>query len=257
MPAGSAARQGKDIPRRRIALTAVLVLAVVGVALMVVVFTDPADILDSMGRYWKALGDRDRIEKFVGSFGVAAPLIFMAVQVLQVVLAPIPGEATGFVGGYLFGVTAGFVYSTVALTIGSLINFYIGRFLGRRFVRRFVPEEKFAYLDRLVRRQGVLVVLALFILPGFPKDYLCLFLGLSTMPLRLFVPLVFLGRMPGTLMLSLQGGLLARDDMFLFFLILSLCALVLAVLYGFRNTIYGWIEKIDSSDQQAVDRKPD
>ncbi len=241
--------------RRRFAWGATLAVFVTLIVILAV--AGPYDIMELASRGWKILGDRQRVEKLVSSFGMAAPLIFMAVQILQVILAPIPGEATGFVGGYLFGVTAGFLYSTVALTIGSLINFYIGRFLGHKFVRRLIPEEKFARLDLLVRRQGVLLVLALFILPGFPKDYLCLFLGLSTMSFKLFVPLVFVGRMPGTLMLSLQGGLLARDNLALFFLILSFCAVVLAVLYGFRNTIYGWIEKIDSSDKQAVDRKQD
>ncbi len=252
VPAGGKVKPNR---RRKVALGAVL--AVTCLLLAVVALVGPEEIGSVLARCWKVLGDRERVEKFVSSFGVMAPLIFMAVQILQVILAPIPGEATGFVGGYLFGTTAGFVYSTVALTIGSLVNFYIGRFFGRKFVRRWIPEEKFVRLDLLVRRQGVLVILALFVLPGFPKDYLCLFLGLSTMSFKLFLPLVFLGRMPGTLMLSLQGGTLARDNLGLFLLLVSLCLAVLVILYVFRSTIYRWIEKIDSSDEPAVDRRPD
>ena len=48
----------------------------------------------------------------------------MGMQILQVVLAPIPGEATGFIGGYLFGSIKGFIYSSLAsgqLDHGSIL----------------------------------------------------------------------------------------------------------------------------------------
>ena len=47
--------------------------------------------------------ERDRIEKFILGFGIGAPEAFILVQILQVLFAPVPGEATGFIGGYLFG----------------------------------------------------------------------------------------------------------------------------------------------------------
>jgi len=48
-------------------------------------------------------------------WGVLGPVFFIALQTLQVILSPIPGEATGFLGGYLFGERLGFVYSTIGL----------------------------------------------------------------------------------------------------------------------------------------------
>ena len=66
-------------------------------------------------------------------------MVFMGIQILQVIFAPVPGEATGFIGGYLFGVLEGFLYSSLALAIGSWINFSIGRFLGVRYVRKMIP----------------------------------------------------------------------------------------------------------------------
>jgi len=51
-----------------------------------------------------------------------APVIFIGLQALQVVVvvAPIPGEVTGILGGYLFGEWLGFLYSTIGLTLGSV-----------------------------------------------------------------------------------------------------------------------------------------
>jgi len=44
-----------------------------------------------------------RLGEFIASFGPFAAIVFLVVQILQVVAAPIPGEVTGFVGGFLFG----------------------------------------------------------------------------------------------------------------------------------------------------------
>ena len=62
----------------------------------------------------------------VAAWGWLAPLVFIGIQALQVIVSPIPGEITGPVGGALFGTTWGVVYSTIGLTIGTLICFGLG-----------------------------------------------------------------------------------------------------------------------------------
>ncbi|MEK6194514.1 MAG: VTT domain-containing protein, partial [Deltaproteobacteria bacterium] len=149
-------------------------------ALLVVYFR--SQLMQGIEQFWAVLSDREEIARFVEAFGEGAPIVFMLFQVLQVIFAPVPGEATGFIGGYLFGVARGFVYSSIALTIGSWINIYIGRFLGKSYIRKLVPERHLVRFDRLVSQKGVMLLFILFIFPGFPKDYLCLFLGLSALP---------------------------------------------------------------------------
>ena len=191
------------------------------------------------------LTDREQIKAFVASFGHGAPFIFILIQTLQVLFAPFPGEATGFIGGFLFGTAKGFLYSSVGLTIGSLINFSIGRFMGKRFVRALIPENKLDHLDKMVKRQGVIVLFVLFVFPGFPKDYLCLFLGLSALPLKVFLILTGIGRMPGTLMLSLQGSYVFEQRYGLFALIMGLCLVVIYFAYKHREALYQWLERFD------------
>lgn len=191
------------------------------------------------------LTDKEQIEAFVSSFGHGAPLVFILIQVLQVLFAPFPGEATGFIGGFLFGTAKGFLYSSIGLTTGSLINFSIGRFMGKRFVRSMIPENQLDRLDTIVKRQGVIVLFGLFIFPGFPKDYLCLFLGISALPLKVFIILTGIGRMPGTLMLSLQGSYVFEQRYGLFAMIMGLCLIIIYFAYKYRETIYQWIERIN------------
>jgi uncharacterized membrane protein YdjX (TVP38/TMEM64 family) len=167
----------------------------------------------------------------------------MLFQILQVLLAPVPGEATGFIGGYLFGTLPGFIYSSIGLTVGSWVNFMIGRFLGERYVRKLIPAHRFQKIDGMIKRQGVIVLFIVFLFPGFPKDYLCLALGLSTLPIKLFIILAGLGRMPGTFALSLQGAFL-YDQNYILLGIMAIVCLILALLgYIYRERIYLWIEK--------------
>lgn len=190
---------------------------------------------------WTA--DRDQVESFIASFGSIAPLVFMALQILQVILAPVPGEATGFIGGYLFGTVMGFVYSSLALAVGSALNFAIGRYLGQRFVRRWIPTKMMERFDHLVERQGVIVLFILFVFPGFPKDYLCLFLGITAIPFSVFLIIASIGRMPGTLMLSLQGDVLFDGNYPAFSVVFAVTVLVAVLTVRYRGAIYQWLEK--------------
>jgi len=201
---------------------------------------------ENISLYYRLFSDREKIRDFIVSFGVAAPLVFMGIQVLQVIFAPIPGEATGFIGGYLFGTLNGFFFSSIALTVGSVINFAIGRFLGERFVRKMIPAEKFNKMDSLLKRQGVIVVFFLFVFPGFPKDYLCLFLGLSTLAPKVFILLAAVGRLPGTFMLSLQGAFLYEQNYFVLGIVAGLCTILALIAYRYRDIIYRWLERFNN-----------
>jgi uncharacterized membrane protein YdjX (TVP38/TMEM64 family) len=200
---------------------------------------------DGLTQFYQLISNRESIRNFVGSFGSGAPFIFMGIQILQVIFAPVPGEATGFIGGYLFGAIKGFIYSSIALAIGSWINFAIGRFLGERYVRKMVPEAKFNKFDRTIKRQGIVVLFILFLFPGFPKDYLCLFLGLSTLPLKIFLIMASVGRMPGTFILSLQGAYLFERNYLLLGVITGACLVVALLAYRYRESLYQWVEKMN------------
>jgi uncharacterized membrane protein YdjX (TVP38/TMEM64 family) len=231
------------IRRRPLYLTLALTAAVAAVV-GAIVFHDA--LIDFLARAYPLLVDREKTQAAIDAAGPWAPLVFMGLQLLQVILAPIPGEATGFIGGYLFGASKGFVYSSISLALGSWINFMIGRFLGRRFVRRIIPDAKLRKMDQTVTHQGALVILLLFIFPGFPKDYLCLFLGLTTMPLQLFLLMAAFGRMPGTLMLSLQGAMLFERMYGIFAFILGICGMGMLAAYRYRDRLYRWIEKMNN-----------
>ncbi len=209
------------------------------------VYRDPA--VHWLSTAYRLLTDREKTQDLIARSGSLAPLSFMGIQFLQVLLAPIPGEATGFIGGYLFGALQGFIYSSISLSLGSWVNFVLGRLLGRHVVRKWIPDKRLEQMDRYVLHQGVLVIFALFVFPGFPKDYLCLFLGMTRLPMSVFLPMAVIGRMPGTLMLSLQGALLFERMYSLFAIILTVCAIILIGVYRYRSNLYRWIDNLQNS----------
>jgi uncharacterized membrane protein YdjX (TVP38/TMEM64 family) len=98
-----------------------------------------------------------------------------------------------------------------------------------------VAGHHLARFDALMQDKGLLAALALFVLPGFPKDYLCLFLGLSRLPLRVLLPVAAVGRMPGTFLLSLQGDSLADGNFVIFGAVTLVCGLGLLLAYRRRD----------------------
>ena len=187
--------------------------------------------------------DKEQVKQFVTTYGYFAGAVFIFIQVIQVICAPIPGEATGVIGGYIFGATWGFVYSSIGLFVGSCINFMIGRFLGKAFIRKWIPRKTIALYDRLFKRQGVIALFLLFVFPGFPKDVLSYLAGISTIPLKLFVLAACFGRMPGTLALSLQGQFLFTEQFGLLGLIFVPFVVLAFFCILFREKIYAWLER--------------
>lgn len=186
--------------------------------------------------------NREQLSAFVASFGYFAPLTFIGLQVFQVLFAPIPGELTGFIGGYLFGIGLGLVYSTIGLTIGSLCAFLIARRLGMPFVRRFVGQELMGKFDYLMEHQGAFFAFIFFLIPGLPKDYFCYLLGLSPMHIITFFVVSFVGRIPGTLLLNLQGQAVRSEDYRRFFVVLGIALFLIVLTVVYRDRIERWLK---------------
>ena len=200
---------------------------------------------DRVCHYVYLLEDKEKVKRFLKAAGPLAPMVFIVAQSLQVVLAPIPGEATGFIGGYLFGAPLGMLYSTIGLTLGSMMAFGLGRWLEHKFVERVVSRQTLERFDFLMEHQGALIAFFFFVVPGFPKDYLCFILGLSPMPWKLFFILSTMGRLPGTLMLTLQGAQVYKGNYMITGVLLVFCLLLAGVLYYFREPLYHWLRRWD------------
>jgi len=180
--------------------------------------------------------NRRHLVSFIKEHRAYAALLFIGLQALQVVAAPVPGEVTGFAGGMIFGPLWGVVYSSIGLTIGSWIAFMLARLLGRPLVERMVSLETIQRYDYVMKHKGLLLAFLMFLIPGFPKDFLCYLLGLGHMRHRDFLLISATGRLLGTVLLTM-GGTYFRDARYgaLFTVVgVSLAIILLVMIYRDR-----------------------
>lgn len=195
-------------------------------------------------KLWKFFQDYRRAKEFILSFGAYSPLAFILLQVAQVVVAPIPGGAIEFLGGYLFGVKAGLIYSMIGLMLGSWLAFSLARIFEKWAVEKVVSPKTMKKFDYLIGHEGAILSFLLFLIPVFPKDALCYILGLTPMRLGVFLIISTIGRIPRTLMATLQGAKVFEHQYKLFSILLGVSALVILVFYIYHEEIHGWVKKM-------------
>ena len=137
----------------------------------------------------------DTFQAFVRSYGILAPLIFIFIQTIQVVIPIIPGVIGCTAGSALFGAWAGFAYNYIGICSGSLIAFFLARKYGIRLVKPIIGETHYNKYAPWLGGKSFLVLLWLcIILPLAPDDALCYLAGISTMKKRDFIPTILIGK---------------------------------------------------------------
>ena len=224
-------------------LVAVSLLALIAVVLVVLVAS--GRLWPLVDRLWEVFRGKEELRQYVASWGGLAPAAFIIVQAFQVVLAPIPGELTGAVGGFMFGALPTVLYSSVGLVVGSVVAFWAARIMGQPLVELVASRQVLEKFHFLTERRGFLAILILFLIPGFPKDILSYLLGLSPMGFLPFLVACAIGRLPGTIMLSYSGSALYNENWPLLMSISVLCAVMLALVFFFRDRINAWSRRTE------------
>jgi len=222
----------------------VLILCIFAGVVFLVIWHYNSQLWNQVNKLYHIYQDPHQLKKVIKSFGPYAPLAYILLQIMQVVIAPIPGGAIEFLGGYLFGVRAGFIYSMIGLTLGSWLAFSLARIFEKIAVEKFVSVQTRKKFDYLVEHEGVILSFILFLLPGFPKDALCYILGLTPMHLGIFLTISTIGRIPGTLMAILQGAKAFEQEYYTFGMLLGGSALVILVFYIYHEEIHNLIKKL-------------
>ena len=175
---------------------------------------------------------------FIESFHPYDDLVFIVIQVIQVLIAgALPAEISGFVGGYLYGPVVGTIYSTIGLSIGSWLAFLLSRIFGMPLVRRLLNPSIIDRYDHFIEARGPLVCFILFLIPGFPKAALCYIIGLSQMNIWIFVAVSTIGRLFGTILLSLTGDSVRTMRIAVLLIILGLVAIFYLMVYLYRHKL--------------------
>ena len=123
--------------------------------------------------------------------------------------------------------------------------------MGCRNFLLVLPLHLDSVCSRAARRYGPvgrLGIVPAFLLPGFPKDYLCYVLGLSRMELGTFLIISTLGRMPGTYLLTLQGASIRSHEYSMAVIAAVICVVVIFFRYVYRVSLFNWIRGTKESE---------
>ncbi|MCX7024248.1 MAG: VTT domain-containing protein [Spirochaetes bacterium] len=149
----------------------------------------------------------ESVRSWVLARGASAPLVFVGLQVLQVVVFVIPGEIVQVAGGFLFGVRGGVALSSIGILAGSLVNFTAGRVLGRPFVESVFGRTRVERLEKTTESgRAAASFFLLFVIPGIPKDALCYVAGMGRLSFPVFMLISGIGRLPGILGSTWMGS---------------------------------------------------
>lgn len=181
---------------------------------------------------------RDEIKEYVEQQGFRAIVLFICLQIFQVVVAAVPGEIVQVAGGYFFGTLGGAAFLTSGLIIGSIIAFFAARLLGYRLVKTFVSQAKLdKFLGIISSTKSEMVLFILYLFPGIPKDVLTYIAGLTPINPWRFLMLATLGRMPALVVSCYIGASLEQENLWAVVIVTVATVLLIAAGWLFRDEI--------------------
>ena len=147
---------------------------------------------------WKQgiLTSQENMLKFIMGFGTAAGIIFVLIQIIQVIIPVIPVGVSCVAGVIVFGAGMGFVYNYVGICIGSILVFLIAKRYGRALMVKMFDKKLIDKYESWTEKNGrftKLFALAIF-LPVAPDDFLCYLAGTTRMKLKTFTAVILLGK---------------------------------------------------------------
>jgi uncharacterized membrane protein YdjX (TVP38/TMEM64 family) len=168
-----------------------LFLIVVGIPLYLFIFHK--DFLTS-------LKDLDTVSAYLAQYEKVGVFVYLAAQIIQIVISIIPGQELQIVAGFMYGIPIAFLLSLLGAAIGTLIAFYLARWLGQDAVRMLFGDEKTdEYMRRLNSRRAISITFLIYLIPGLPKDIMSYVAGISHMRFRPFLLVSIIGRSPAML----------------------------------------------------------
>ncbi len=136
----------------------------------------------------------ENLRSFLDKFGIFAPLIFIIIQIVQVVIPLIPCSISTGVGVVIFGPFWGFIYNYTGIVIGSIIVFFIARRYGMPLIRKMFKQE---LIDKYIgwlnsgKKFERFFAAAIFF-PVAPDDFLCYLAGVTNISVKKYIAIILL-----------------------------------------------------------------
>ena len=159
------------------------------------------------------LMDAEAVRSFVAEHALASRFAMVGINMLQVLLAFLPGEPVELASGYAFGFWEGTLLCLIAAALSTALIYGAVHRWGWIVVGLFFDRsdfERFGWLRD--ERRLELLMLVVFLIPGTPKDFLTYFAGLTRVR---FVPVLLIatfGRIPSIVTSTMAASALGSGE---------------------------------------------
>lgn len=149
--------------------------------------------------HWYRLGlfsSREALEQYIAASGGLGVILFIFIQIVQVVIPIIPGGVSCLIGVWLFGPFLGWLYNYIGICVGSIIAFLIAKQFGQPLMEKLFNQKllkKYASWTDGNSAFTKLFAIAIFS-PVAPDDFLCYLAGTTKMRLKTFTLIILLGK---------------------------------------------------------------
>ena len=171
--------------------------------------------------------ERQKFKSFIESLGPWGVAVMLAIQMIQVVFAVIPGEPIEILAGFMYGTFGGLAICLVGVLIATAGIFFTIRGLGHRYIEKMVNSEKYKkyrFLNDPVRLESVMFIL--FVIPGTPKDLLTYFAPCTKIKPVRFLIIATLSRIPSVISSTYVGAKLSNGDIWISVIVFAATAVV-------------------------------
>jgi uncharacterized membrane protein YdjX (TVP38/TMEM64 family) len=140
----------------------------------------------------------------IAELGPWAPVAFVGVLAVTVVVSHLPGLPLTIAAGMIWGPVSGAALAVTGGLLGSIIAYSIGRYLGGSIVFLFTGKHLTVTPNRGRAVAGLTIFVARLI-PLMPFDLISYAAGVAAVPIGAYATATALGMAPSTLLLTYLG----------------------------------------------------
>jgi uncharacterized membrane protein YdjX (TVP38/TMEM64 family) len=153
---------------------------------------------------WQIARDEEALEATIAGLGWLGPLVLVVINVLQIIIAPIPGYVVQAAAGYLYGPFWGGVWGSIGLLAGSMLAMGLARTFGRPLVERFVGAERLKHWESVTHSTNTLIWFTILAAPTGDLPYFLA--GLAHVSYWKILGLTVAIRVPTTFLVAAAGA---------------------------------------------------
>ena len=182
--------------------------------------------------------DTAAVRLWIEQLGPLAPVAFFLLNIIQIVVAPIPGYPVQVLGGILFGFIPGSVYTVAGMVAGGTLAAWLGRRLGRPWLENRLGTETLTHWSQVAHIDSFWVWWVILLIPLGDIPYFLA--GLSRIPLGWFALAILLSRGPFTVLIVWAGNSVVNLPLTWMALLMAVIGLIVIIGFSQAARIETW-----------------